>query len=58
MIERLLEPDSKELPDCQCGKTMGLTRIEATSTDTRRKIFHCDACGREMRLMVWVDSAA
>ena len=58
MIERLLEPGSKELPECQCGETMTLTRTETASSDTSRKIFHCDACGREMRLMVWMDSAA
>jgi hypothetical protein len=53
MIERLLEPDSTELPYCHCGTEMFLANTDRTQQDAHLKTFECAACGREMRLMVW-----
>jgi len=53
MIERLLDPDSTELPTCQCGSEMMLKTIERRTADSHLKIFACANCEREMRLMVW-----
>lgn len=58
MIERLLEPDSTELPYCHCGSEMFLANTDCTRQDAHLKTFECAACGREMRLMVWGAHAA
>ena len=58
MIERLLEPNSTELPNCHCGSEMKLARTERKSPDSQLKIFACPACQREMRLMVWGEDIA
>jgi len=54
-IERLLEPDSTELPICRCGAEMQLARGDrpAATHETEIRIFRCSACQHEMRLTVW-----
>ena len=54
VFERLLEPDSTELPDCQCGKEMAIDRIELiANSDAQIRIYQCQYCRSEMRLTVW-----
>ena len=54
-IERLLEPDSTELPVCRCGAEMQLARGDrpAATHETEIRIFICAVCRHEMRLTVW-----
>ena len=55
-LEKLLEPDSPEVPACRCGEDMVLSQIVPTKTiDTEIKIFRCDHCKYELRLMVWCE---
>jgi hypothetical protein len=55
VFERLLEPESTELPLCRCGKEMAIDRIELTpDPDTRIRIYQCQHCRSELRLTVWV----
>lgn len=56
-FERLLVPGSTELPDCQCGAEMRLAQTTRTdqSLDAEVRVYHCDACGHELRLTVWAD---
>jgi hypothetical protein len=58
MYERLLEPDSQEVPSCACGKEMRLTRTTKKSEDASIKHFDCDNCGRELLLTVWTEIPA
>ena len=53
--ERLLVPDSTELPECRCGKEMKLVRVDELPdrTDAQIRIYKCQACQHEMRLTVW-----
>ncbi len=53
MFERLLEPGSTELPYCPCGDEMNMIELKASASDTLVKVFKCETCNREMRLMVW-----
>jgi len=53
MFERLLEPGSMEVPSCQCGQEMHMAELKAKTADALVKVFRCEACNREMRLMVW-----
>jgi hypothetical protein len=54
VLERLLKPDSTELPDCRCGKKMAIDRIELIpDSDARVRFYQCLYCGSEMRLTVW-----
>lgn len=57
MLERLLEPNSNEVPDCACGRPMHYVKIEQRSADAAVKHFECEACGRELLLMVWPEMA-
>lgn len=57
MLERLLEPNSTDVPDCACGKQMRYTKIERRSEDAAVKHFECENCGRELLLMVWPEIA-
>jgi len=57
MLERLLEPESTELPNCACGELMHLERTQVAGSDTAIKIFRCQSCSRELRLTVWMDIA-
>lgn len=52
--ERLLSPK------CHCGKTMRLVapRTMPQREETRVDVFHCTACGHEMRVTVWGADAA
>ncbi|WP_157100113.1 hypothetical protein [Rhodoplanes sp. Z2-YC6860] len=52
MFDRLLEPNSTDVPDCACGKAMRYVKLEKRSEDAAVKHFQCD-CGREFLLMVW-----
>ena len=56
MLERLLEPESTELPNCACGKVMTLERTQRANSDTEIKIFGCSSCDRELRLTVWIEA--
>ena len=58
MFERLLEPGSRETPNCACGEAMRFLRIERKSADAAVKHFRCDSCSREMFLMVWPEAIA
>jgi hypothetical protein len=58
MYERLLEPDSPEVPNCACGREMRFAKTERRSDDAAVKHFQCDSCGRELLLMVWPELAA
>ena len=58
MYERLLEPDSHEAPDCQCGTEMRLIRTEKRSEDAAVKHFECDACRKQLLIMVWPEAMA
>ena len=51
-FERLLEPDNTELPDCVCGKAMGLSGAEPSlnQIDAVIRIYKCEVCDHEMRL--------
>jgi hypothetical protein len=51
-LEDLLTPGSTELPDCRCGVGMRLFRVKPRG-DTEIRIFRCDACHHEFRLMAW-----
>ena len=54
VFERLLEPDSTELPDCRCGKEMAIDQIEIIpDSDARIRIYRCEYCHGELRLTVW-----
>ena len=59
-LERVLEPDSQELPDCHCGAEMHLARSELApaSVGAETRVYECTNCGRELRLVVWVDAAS
>jgi hypothetical protein len=58
MFERLLEPGSAEAPKCSCGGEMHFVRAEEKSKDAAVKHFSCDACARELMVMVWPESIA
>lgn len=57
-IERLLEPENKDLPDCRCGKQMKV--FSATPTpdirDSYIRVYKCPACQHEIRLTVWTQN--
>ena len=54
VFERLLEPDSTELPDCRCGREMAIDRIELIpDSEAQIRIYQCQYCHHEMRLTVW-----
>ena len=51
-FEELLVPGSTEVPDCQCGSEMRLSGAKEGS-DAEIRVFKCDFCHHELRLMVW-----
>jgi hypothetical protein len=58
-FEKLLEPGSTDLPDCRCGEMMSLTTTAATANPVAEvKVFRCDQCHHELRLMVWASNPA
>lgn len=58
-LERLLVPGSTELPECRCGKEMGITSIDPLPkrSDAQIRIYRCPACQHELRLTVWTAEA-
>jgi hypothetical protein len=54
-FESLLEPGSTELPECRCGAEMRLFATKPME-DTDIRIFRCDVCSHEFRLMIWKSS--
>jgi len=54
MIERLLMPDSIEVPPCRCGVDMAFKSLTARSADVGLKVFECPSCLSEMQLMIWL----
>ena len=50
-LERILEPGSRELPDCVCGSEMHLARSEsaATAAGVEARVYECADCGRQLR---------
>lgn len=51
VFERLLKPDSIELPACRCGRELEIDRIELVpDSDERVRIYQCQSCGTELRL--------
>jgi hypothetical protein len=56
-IENLLAPASTELPDCKCGAELRLFAVKSRG-DTAVRIFKCDTCDHEFRLMVWAAPVA
>lgn len=59
-FELLLEPNSKELPDCRCGAQMSLAHVNNAegSLGAELRTYRCDTCGHEFKLTVWADVAA
>ena len=55
-FERLLLPNSTEMPDCQCGVEMRHARSEQKSSDTEVRVYECTVCGHQLRLMVWTEA--
>jgi predicted SprT family Zn-dependent metalloprotease len=58
-FERILAPDSLELPECRCGADMPLVDKErpANSADAELRVYRCSACQHELRLTVWKPAA-
>jgi hypothetical protein len=56
-IEGLLVPGSTDVPECMCGAEMRLAETKPRG-DTAIRIFRCDVCRHEFRLMVWAEGAA
>ena len=56
-FENLLVPGSTETPECMCGAEMHLSETKPRG-DTEIRVFRCDACQHEFRLMVWSASEA
>jgi hypothetical protein len=55
-FERLLTPDTCDLPDCQCGAEMVVASVQpGSSHDTEVKVYRCPNCARELRLTLWAD---
>jgi hypothetical protein len=59
-IERVLVPGSADLPDCGCGSEMDLIAQEkvGNQSEAETRMYRCAKCGRELRLMVWLDAAS
>jgi hypothetical protein len=55
-LERVLEPNSTETPECVCGADMVLERVRPHSIVEGAEIrdYKCD-CGHQMRLAAWKD---
>ena len=54
MIERLLLPDSIEVPPCRWGVDMAFKSLTPRSAEVGLKVFECPSCSSEMQLMVWL----
>ena len=51
-LENLLTPESTDTPECRCGAELRLDKTKPLA-DTEIRIFKCDTCQHELRLMVW-----
>ena len=51
-LEDLLLPGSTDQPDCRCGEPMHLSETRPRG-DTEIRVFRCEHCAHELRLMVW-----
>jgi len=58
-IERVLAPDSTEMPDCKCGAEMHLirSRVVDNSSGTEIRTYGCHACEQEFILTAWAEAA-
>lgn len=57
-FERLLLPNSMEMPECRCGHLM--TRVStrakhSDSVDPEYRHYRCEACAHELKITVWQD---
>ena len=54
-LERFLESGSTELPDCRCGSLMRIASNDAAASHVEGhiRVYRCDDCNHELRLMVW-----
>jgi len=53
-LERALETDCIELPQCGCGRQMRLSRIEPVPDYNKAcTLYRCLNCQQEIRLTVW-----
>jgi len=53
-LERALETDRIELPQCGCGRQMRLSRIEPVPDYNKAcTLYRCLNCQQEIRLTVW-----
>jgi len=57
-LERVLEPDSTETPECICGKDMVLESVRSHSIAEGAELrdYSCE-CGHRLRLAAWKDAA-
>lgn len=55
-LERVLEPNSTETPECICGRDMVLVSARAHPIANRAQTreYTCE-CGHRMHLAVWTD---
>ena len=52
-FERLLMPESTELPDCRCGWEMKIIKSDAIGSDGEVRTYRCPQCEHELRLTMW-----
>ena len=55
MIERLLAPDSIEVPLCRYGVDMAFKSLTRRSADVGVKVLECPCCSSEIQLMIWLE---
>jgi hypothetical protein len=52
-FERLLMPESTELPECLCGSEMKIIKSDAIGSDGEVRTYRCPQCEHELRLTMW-----
>ena len=52
-FERLLMPESTELPECRCGSEMKIIKSDAIGSDGEVRTYRCPQCDHELRLTMW-----
>ena len=55
-LERVLAPNSIDMPDCRCGTEMLLMRTTENSPDTEVRVYECPSCRHMLTLMAWKGS--
>jgi hypothetical protein len=45
--------DRMLIPDCTCGKELSLAAPEPYHDVTHVRIYRCDECGHETRIIIW-----